>query len=201
MRNAGLAVLSFLIAGLAFAAPMPLQTIVNNDSMQCARFLPGDECMDCSPPEGWDLLGSFASCPEGYTLVSVNGNCRGFEKERCCTEKHSGASGDCQNMIKNDITKECAFARDASNSTLPLGWTKMHVANSSSKWVCPLDYKWKALAATISSAAAQYGPVNVVSVNSDADFQVSSGNYVSVWTWVTQPGQSAAWTFYNLPTE
>lgn len=36
--------------GLTTSAPMPLLMIVNNDSMECARFLPGDECMDCSPP-------------------------------------------------------------------------------------------------------------------------------------------------------
>ena len=42
-----------MLAGLALAAPMQLQMIVNNDSMQCARFLPGDECMDCTPSDGW----------------------------------------------------------------------------------------------------------------------------------------------------
>jgi hypothetical protein len=175
--------------------------IVNNDSMQCARFLPGDECMDCTPPEGWEILDSYASCPESYTSVTIKGICIGFEREHCCTEKHSGASGDCRNLIKNDMTKECAFVKDASNYTLPVGWTKMSVDNSLSNWVCPLDYTWTTLTATISATAAQYGPVNVVSVINDADFQVISGNYVSGWTWLTQPGQFAAWTFYNLPTD
>ena len=201
MKIVGLAIISLMLATLAFAAPMPQQMIVNNDSMQCARFLPGDECMDCTPPEGWEILGSYASCPESYTSVTVKGICKGFEREHCCTEKHSGASGDCRNLIKNDMTKECAFVKDASNYTLPVGWTKMSVDNSSSNWVCPLDYMWTTLTATISATAAQYGPVNVVSVINDADFQVISGNYVSGWTWLTQPGQSAAWTFYNLPTD
>ena len=77
----------------------------------------------------------------------------------------------------------------------------MSVDNSSSKWVCPLDYTWTPLTSTISAAAAQYGLVNVVSANNDADFQVSSGNFVSGWTWLTRPGQFAAWTFYSLPTD
>jgi hypothetical protein len=201
MKNFGVAVLSLMLAGLAFAAPMPLQMIVNNNSMQCARFLPGDECMDCTPPEGWEILGPYASCPESYTLVTVNGNCKGFEREHCCTENHSGASGDCRNLVRNDLTKECTFVKDASNYTVPAGWIKMPENAASSSWVCPLDYTWTTLTATIPAAVAQYGPVNVVSVKNDADFQVISGNYVSGWTWLTQPGQSATWTFYNLPTD
>jgi hypothetical protein len=199
MKNAGLAILCLLLVGFAFAAPMPLQMIVNNDSMQCARFLPGDECMDCTPPEGWEILGAYTSCPENYKLVTVNGNCKGFEVEHCCTEKHTGASGDCRNLIKNDITKECTFVK-ATTDTVPEGWQKMPENATSSSWVCPLGYKWTTLTATNSAAAAQYGPVNVVSVNDDVDFQVSPGNYASGWTWLTQSGESAAWTFYNLPT-
>jgi len=204
MKNAGLAVLAALIlmlAGPVLAAPMPQQMIVNNDSMQCARFMPGDECMDCTPPEGWEILGPYTSCPESHTLVTVNGNCKGFEREHCCTEKHTGASGDCTNLIKNDLTKECAFETNASNGSTIDGWQRMPENATASSWVCPLDYKWTARNAAISDATAQYGPVNVVSVKNDADFQAISGNYVSGWTWLTQSGQSATWTFYNLPTD
>ncbi len=84
---------------------------------------------------------------------------------------------------------------------VPDGWQRMPENATSSSWVCPLDYTWTGLTATIPAAATQYGPVNVVSVINDADFQATSGNYVSGWTWLTQPGQSAAWTFYNLPTD
>lgn len=201
MKNVGIAILIFLLSGLAFAAPMQLQMIVNNDSMQCARFLPGDECMDCTPPEGWEILGPYTSCPENYKLVTVNGNCKGFEVEHCCTDKHTGASGDCRNLIKNDITKECTFMTNAITDTVPDGWQKMPENTSSSNWVCPLGYKWTTSTETIPDTVVQYGPVNVVSVNNDADFQVSHGNYASGWTWLTQPGQTAAWTFYNLPTD
>jgi len=64
MKNAGFALLIIMLAGLALAAPMPLQMIVNNDSMQCARFLPGDGCMDCTPPVGWEVLSPYSSYPE-----------------------------------------------------------------------------------------------------------------------------------------
>lgn len=203
MKKAGFAIFFVMLAALASAAPMPLLMIANNNSMQCARFLPGDECMDCTPPVGWEVLGPYSSCPEGYTMVTVNGNCKGFEQEHCCTEKHSGASGDCQNMVMKNLTKQCAFLTNARDASLPAGWMKMPANASSSNWVCPLDYTWTTLAATatISSNAAQYGPVNVVSVKNDADFQVNSGNYVSGWTWLREPGQFAAWTFYNLPTD
>lgn len=195
-----LAVLAiFIISVTVFAAPLPLQLMVNNDTMQCASLLPGDECMDCIPPDGWEILGPYGPCPEGYTLVTIRGNCQGFENERCCTEGHSGASGDCRNLVKNDLTKECALLAGAANLALPSGWTKMPENASPSSWLCPHDYKWTRLTGTTSTAVSRYGPVNVAYVTDDADFSVSPGNNVSGWTWLTQPGQSAAWTFYNLP--
>jgi hypothetical protein len=201
MKSFIFAMLSLMLAGPVLAAPLPLLTIVNDESMECAKFLPGDECMDCMPPEGWKVLGPNASCPEGYTIVTVKGNCKGFENERCCTERHTGASGDCRNMIKNDLTKECAFLTNATTGTVPGDWQKMPETATPSSWVCPLDYRWTTLVAANSAATMQYGPVNVVSVTNDADFQVSSSNYVSGWTWLKQPGQFAEWNFYNLPTD
>jgi len=200
MKHLGILLSILMLAGTALAAPLPTQIIVNNDTMQCARFLPGDECMDCTPPDGWEILEQYSSCPSNYALVEVGGNCKGFEVEHCCTERHSGASGDCRNMIKNDITKECAFLADAMNSTMPDGWQKVPENASISGWLCPLDYTWTTLRSNDSSTVTQYGSVNVVSVMDDKDFHVSSGNYVSGWTWLTQPGQSATWTFHNLPT-
>lgn len=190
-----------MLAASVSAAPLPLQMIVNDESMQCSRFLPGDECMDCMPPEGWKILGPDVPCPESYTMVTVNGICKGFENERCCTEKHTGVSGDCKNLVKNDLTKECAFVTNATTDTVPNGWKKMPGNASLSSWVCPLDYTWTTLTATDSAATAQYGPVNVVSVIKDADFQVSSENSISGWAWLKLPGQFAAWNFYNLPTD
>lgn len=201
MKNFVFAILSLILVGLAVAAPLQLQMIINNDSMQCARFLPGDECMDCTPPEGWEILDPDMSCPESYTMVTVKGTCKSFENERCCTEKHTGVSGDCQNMVKNDLTKECAFITNTTTDTIPNGWQTMSENINPVSWVCPLDYAWTTLAAANSAVAAQYGPVNVVSAINDADFQVNSGNYVSGWTWLKESGQSASWKFYNLPTD
>lgn len=127
--------------------------------------------------------------------------------ERAClersreTDSQGHNSGDCRNLIKNDITKECTFVTNATTDTVPDGWLKMPENATPSSWVCPLGYEWTALAATIPTAAAYYGPVNVVSVIKDADYQVISGDYVSGWTWLKQPGQSASWTFYNLPID
>jgi hypothetical protein len=201
MKKAGFVILFVMLAVLASAAPMPQQTIVNNDSMQCARFLPGDECMDCTPPVGWEVLGPYSSCPEGYTLVTVKGNCKGFEQEHCCTQKHSGASGDCRNMVMNSLMKQCAFLSNAADYPIPAGWMKMPENATLSGWVCPLDFAWTTLSETIPVNAAQYGPINVVSVKNDADFRVNSGIYVSGWTWLKEPGLYAVWTFYNLPTD
>jgi hypothetical protein len=153
--------------------------------------------------KGWEILGSDASCPENYTSVTerARGNCKGFEVEHCCTEKHSGASGDCRNLVKNDLTKECAFLTNATNFTASAVWLKMPENASSYSWLCPLHYTWTTLTEITSTTAAQYGPVNVVSVVKDSDFQVSSEKLASGWTWLTQPGQSATWTFHNLPTD
>ena len=200
MRYLGF-VLPILIVGITLAVPLPTQIIVNNGTMQCARFLPGDECMDCTPPDGWEILEQYSSCPNNYALVEVSGDCKGFEVEHCCTEGHSGASGDCRNMIKNDMTKECAFLADAMNNTMPDGWQKVPENTSISGWLCPLDYTWTTLRSNDSSTFKQYGSVNVVSVLDDKDFHVSPGNYADGWTWLTQPGQFSGWTFYGLPTD
>jgi hypothetical protein len=146
-----------MLAGFASGAPLPLQMIVNNDSMQCSSFLPGDECSECTPPEGWEILGPYWSvpCPENYTMVIARSRCRGIEVEHCCTEKHSGASGDCRNLIKNDLTGECAFVTNATTATLPDGWQEMPENATSLTWVCPLGYTWATLTATNPTAIAQ----------------------------------------------
>lgn len=134
-----------ILAGLALGAPLPLEMIANDTTRECAQFLPGDECVDCTIPSGWRNLGRDASCPAGYTIVSVEGICRGFEIERCCTEGHSGAAGNCENMTKNDLIDECAFMEDPTNCTLPVGWSTKPKNVSSSEWACPAAYDWTAV--------------------------------------------------------
>ena len=79
MKNAGLVVLTALaalilmLAGPVMAAPMPQQMIVNNDSMQCARFMPGDECA-----RRLGYIGSIYILPRGlyigYCKRDLQGN-------------------------------------------------------------------------------------------------------------------------------
>lgn len=148
MRFGSIIATSLLVLSvLAFAAPMPLLIIINNSSLECARFLPGDECMDCMPPAGWEILDPYANCPENYNFVAVEGVCKGFEVPRCCTEGHTGASGDCRNLVMNNSTQECAFASDVSNCTLPVGWMQIP-ENVSTEWLCPQDYNWTTINCT-----------------------------------------------------
>lgn len=170
---------------LVLAAPLPPEIIVNDTSKECAMFFAGDECMDCTPPAGWRSLGydEEASCPKDYNMVSVRGKCSGFEISFCCTEGHSGASGECRNMVRNDIARECAFVKDASNSTLPSGWMKIPDGKTSREWVCPLDYEWTTVNSNESNATTgsnygttnYFGSVGVVS----ADTFSSNGDLIS----------------------
>ena len=214
------------LVGLAAAAPLPTQLIVNDDLMQCSDFLPGDECMDCTPPQGWSALPEGSSCPEGYTSVDVRGNCTPFQAAHCCTEGHSGVAGDCRSMVVNDAAGQCSFAPDSANA-LPAGWRGMPANASPQEWLCPKGYVWTAVAAdgnysaetgassgstephpgtgypgtTAASTISHFGPVNVASVADDMDYSVTSDKFISGWTWLTQPGQSATWNFYGLPAD
>ncbi len=223
MRFSAFILSALFLAVLAAAAPLPTELIVNDEQKQCSSFLPGDECMDCTPPDGWRMLDEGASCPENYSYVTVRGNCTGFEVDRCCTEGHSGATGDCRNLVKNNITRECSFAADAGCASLPAGWESMPANASAKDWLCPLNYTWTALPANATnadnsnataesldasrtemaeySAVTSFGPVNIASVANDADFVVTSDKVISGWTWLTQSGQSATWNFYNLPAD
>jgi hypothetical protein len=109
------------------AAPMPPLTVVNHDTKECAQIFGGDECMDCFPPEGWEILGvsSEFECPEGYTVIDkLDYTCQGFKSQFCCSEGHSGAHGGCQDMVVDDKAKQCAFVEDITNCALPKGWNK-----------------------------------------------------------------------------
>ena len=182
-----------MLNGLVLAAPIT-ETILNNATKECALFLAGDECSDCSPPPGWQSVGR-ASCPKNYAIISVGGTCKGFEVSHCCTEGHSGASGDCRNMVRNDFTKECAFVKDASNCTLPVGWLKMPNNQTSWDWVCPSAYKWISVSAC--GTTNHFGSVGVVS----ADTFTSDGDLNGGWYWLSDAGYSKSgnWTFSGLP--
>jgi len=129
---------------------MPPEIIVNDTFRQCSEFFAGDECSYCEPPAGWRSLGygSLESCPSDYSVVSVSGICWSGRNPFCCTEGHSGAPGDCENMIRNDSSMECAFLENASNCTLPAGWIRRPELMPIYEWTCPLDYNWTSVNCT-----------------------------------------------------
>ena len=136
----------FLISDwqIAIAEPMPPKLVVNHETQECAEIFGGDECMDCLPPDGWEVLGwSYqAQCPEGYTFTEVEENCIPFKDEFCCTEGHSGAAGDCEDMVINRVTFKCAFVDDINACKLPLGWGAKPEDVPVYEWECPSMYDW-----------------------------------------------------------
>ena len=111
----------------AFAAAAPPQLAVNHASKQCAEFAGGDECFSCSPPAGWEILGALweAECPAGYAQVEIVPTCTPHKVTFCCTEGHSGAPGDCGDVVINIAAEQCAFVEDiGACPSLPRGWEK-----------------------------------------------------------------------------
>jgi hypothetical protein len=127
------------------AAPAPPVLVVNDEARQCARMFTGDECTDCFPVEGWKVLGVLgdAQCPAGYTMVdTVDYTCQPFKNQFCCSEGHSGAPGDCADLVVRKAGKQCAFVPDVNGCTLPQGWTAMPAGVEARSWVCPAGYEW-----------------------------------------------------------
>ncbi|MGQ9600661.1 MAG: hypothetical protein ACUVWZ_14755 [Anaerolineae bacterium] len=128
-----------------FAAPLPPRLAVNHETRQCGEFIGGDECMDCFPPAGWEVLGvAFdVSCPEGYTHVGqIDYHCQPFKVSFCCSEGHSGAPGDCEDLVVSRSTKQCAFVEEIATCRLPKGWSRRPDDMEPRKWVCPAGYEW-----------------------------------------------------------
>jgi len=100
-----LMIMAVSIAGLRVAfsfgsgvgAPMPPEVAVNYETRQCANVMRGDECVICSLPEGWEILGRApgVECPQGYEEIQLKLECKGIRELRCCLPGHSGGQGDC----------------------------------------------------------------------------------------------------------
>jgi len=132
--------LIILLAGAAFAAPAPLQMIVNNETRECAYFSAGDECVSCDIPDNWASLGTDAPCPEGYAEASPVKECRRARIERCCSEGHSGAPGDCAQVEINRLLAQCRFGNGSPPAP---GWEGKPEAMEDSGWACPEGYRWE----------------------------------------------------------
>ncbi len=139
-------VLLIPLAPATLAAPLPPLRVVNHPAQECSEIpFGGDECMDCFPPEGWEVLGvaSDVPCPAGYAVVEgVDYDCQPFKNQFCCSEGHSGASGDCQDLVVNDRAKQCAFVDDIADCELPRRWSKRPDTVVLRDWVCPANYEW-----------------------------------------------------------
>jgi hypothetical protein len=119
--------LFFVASEATAAAPVPPELAVNHESKQCAEFWGGDECVVCSLPEGWESLGGLweAECPTDYATVEIKSTCWAAKITFCCSEGHSGAPGDCEDVVINKRAEQCAFVEDIGECpALPDGWGK-----------------------------------------------------------------------------
>jgi len=114
---------------------------VNEETKECSKFFMGDECLDCTFPEGWKMIEEF-QCPLGYKEVQKDSVCKPRKNSFCCTIGHSGLSGDCEDVVVNDVERKCAFVEDINDcENLPQNWRR---AEELEFWgrVCPWDYEW-----------------------------------------------------------
>ena len=123
------------------AEPAPDKLVVNRETKECALIFGGDECMDCLPPAGWEVLGwSYeAECPAAYAFTQVEEICTPFKNEFCCTEGHSGAHGDCDDLVLNNAAQQCAFVEDINACHLPPDWESK---SGDVYWACPGNFVW-----------------------------------------------------------
>jgi hypothetical protein len=127
-----------LIYALAAAAPMPPSPVVNHQTRQCAVITPGDECGDVILPPGWEYLDEAAGevCPDGYTTIELRPEWAHFKVAHCCTEGHSGTSGDCQDVVIDQSSQRCGFVEDIQACAgLPEGWEAWGEN-------CPTKFEW-----------------------------------------------------------
>jgi len=130
---------------LTSASPAMPVLGINDETMECAEFFMGDECLRCELPEGWVDIGNpyDNECPEGYAKVQGEAICKPLKNDFCCTVSHSGLNGNCEDVIVNDAEKKCAFVEDITEcDSLPPGWTR---AEEDEFWgrVCPSwEYGW-----------------------------------------------------------
>ncbi len=131
--------LSMLISiNAAYAAPMPPRLLVNHKTHQCAQITPGDECGDVIVPQDWEFLvaSSDNKCPDNYTQIDLKLEWKHFKSQFCCSEGHSGSAGDCEDVVTQQSSRQCAFVEDLQQcASLPEGWKALGQN-------CPVDFSW-----------------------------------------------------------
>ncbi len=164
-------------AWIAFASLAMPEYGVNHATKECSVFYMGDECIACRMPQGWASLGAGVKdlCPEGYKKVEIKPVCYPQKNPFCCTHGHSGAPGNCKDLVINEKGKKCSFVDDIEKCVkLPPGWQRPQ-----GELACPsLSYGWLE---RILACPGEYAPPLV------------NGKRVD-WclTWGTDCGQPAA---------
>ena len=132
------------VAGDVAAAPAPPLTAANHETKECGMMPGGDECANCYPTGGWVLLGDGfdVECPAGYASAEPEYACDHFKVAHCCTEGHSGSSGDCTDLIISHRHDKCAFVDEIEGCKPPREWTRQPNGKRAQDWLCPANYEW-----------------------------------------------------------
>ena len=142
-----LALAACVLSMNAFASIAPPTLAINDETKECQVFYLGDECVSCSLPEGWTYIGDpyDTNCPSGYSKLaeqSVRPICSALKTQFCCTINHSGAGGDCEDLVVNDAEKKCVFVEDiAECDALPSGWERAPIDEFWGR-ACSYGYEW-----------------------------------------------------------
>ena len=70
------------------------------------------------------------------------GSCEGVKSRDCCTEGHSGAPGDCADLIISHRYDQCAFVDEIEGCKPPREWTTQPNGRRAEEWLCPESYEW-----------------------------------------------------------
>ena len=131
-----------LMSSSVFASQALPRYGINEQTKECSEFFMGDECVGCTFPEGWEMI-EESQCPTDYKEIQKNSVCTPRKNSFCCTVQHSGAGGDCEDVVVNDFEQKCAFVEDINEcGKLPQNWEQ---AEETEFWgrICPsLDYEW-----------------------------------------------------------
>jgi hypothetical protein len=140
----GFSLLLLSATGNVAAAPAPPQGVVNHQTSECGEIPGGDECTACYPTGGWVLLGDGdnVECPAGYAGASPEYACDPIKARHCCTEGHSGAPGDCADLIISHRHDQCAFVKEIEGCKPPREWTRRPNGRKAQSWLCPTGYEW-----------------------------------------------------------
>ena len=121
-----------ILSNPVFSAMLQPTYGVNYETGECAEFFMGDECMNCKLPSGWERIDEF-KCPSEYVEINIDSICTPLRDNFCCTIGHSGADGDCSDLVVNSLEGKCSFVSDCNR--LPSGWFY-------SDNLCPSEYEW-----------------------------------------------------------